>query len=48
MYHIRYTAKNDKLFWKYFICTMYEVGMKPSLYIKPVVVDFGAVPKHVQ
>ena len=45
---IRFTAKDNNLFWKYNICTMYEVGMKPSLYIKPVVLDFGAIPKHVQ
>ena len=38
-------AKNNKLFWKYFICTVYEVGMKPSLYIKPVVLDFRGNPK---
>ena len=32
--HIRFTAKNNKLFWKYCISTMCEAGMKPSLYIK--------------
>ena len=45
--HIRYTAKNNKLFWKNYISTMCEAGMKPSLYIKPVVLDFWAIPKHV-
>ena len=34
--HIRFTAKNNKLFWKNYISTMCEAGMKPSLYIKPV------------
>ena len=29
------------------ISTMCEAGMKPSLYIKPVVLDFWAIPKHV-
>ena len=46
--HIHFTAKNNKLFWKYYISTMCEAGMKPSLYIKPVVLDFGAIPKHMQ
>ena len=27
--HIRFTAKNNKLFWKYYISTMCEAGMKP-------------------
>ena len=44
--HIYFTAKNNKLFWKY-ISTMCEVGMKPTLYIKPIVLDLGALPKHV-
>ena len=43
--HINFTAKNNKLFWKYYICTVYEVGMKPSLYIKPVILDFRGSPK---
>ena len=46
--HVRFTAKNNKLFWKYYISTMCEAGMKPFLYIKPVVLNFGAIPKHVQ
>ena len=25
---------------------MCEAGMKPSLYIKPIVLDFWAIPKH--
>ena len=37
--HIRFTAKNNKLFWKKYISTMCEAGMKPSLYIKPVVLE---------
>ena len=45
--HIRFTAKNNKFFWKYYISTLCEAGMKPSLYIKPVVLDFGAIPKHM-
>ena len=45
--HISFIAKNNKLFWKYYISTVYETGMKPSLYIKPVVLDFWAIPKHV-
>ena len=45
--YIRFTAMNNKLFWKYYISTMCEAGMKPSLYIKPVVLDFGAIPKHM-
>ena len=45
--HIRFTAKNNKLFWKYYTSTMREAGMKPSLYIKLVVLDFGAIPKHM-
>ena len=44
---IRFPAKNNKLFWKYYISTVCEAGMKPSLYIKPVVLDFGAIPKHM-
>ena len=39
--HIRFTAKNNKLY----ISTMCEAGMKPSLYIKPVVLDFWAIPQ---
>ena len=47
--HIRFTAKNNKLFlfFLFFISTMCEAGIKPSLYIKPVVLDLGAIPKHV-
>ena len=45
--HIRFTTKNNTLFWKYYISTMCEAGMKPSLYIKPLVLDFGAIPKHM-
>ena len=45
--HIRFTAKNNKLFSKYYISTLCEADMKPSLYIQPVVLDFGAIPKHM-
>ena len=44
--HIYFTA-NNKLFWKYYISTKCEVGMKTSLHIKPLVLDFGAVPKQM-
>ena len=44
---IYFTAKNNKHFSKYYISAMCEAGMKPSLYIKPVVLDFGAIPKHM-
>ena len=46
--HIRFTVKNNKLIWKYYMSTMCEAGMKPSRYIKPVVSDFGAMPKHME
>ena len=39
--HIRFTAKNNKLFWKIYISTMCEAGMTT------VVLDFWAIPKHV-
>ena len=45
--HIRFTAKNNKLFWKYYISTKCEVGMKTSLHIEPLVLDFGAIPKRM-
>ena len=38
-----FTAKNNKFFWKNnYISTTCKVTMKPSLHIKPVVLDLGS------